>query len=137
MKSQVYQLSIQVREEDLDELNHVNNLTYLRWCLKAAVAHSAAVGWPAERYRTSGFGFVVRSHQIKYRGAARAGDQLELKTWIAGMKKTSSLRKYEIVYSGSDQKLVEAETNWAFVNLNTLELTPIATDIREAFFPET
>ncbi len=49
-----------VRPEEIDELNHVHNIQYLRWTNKAAVAHSTLVGWPTARYRESGFGFIVR-----------------------------------------------------------------------------
>ena len=42
----------------------------------AALAHSAAEGWPAEAYQKLGAGWVVRSHQIEYLQPAFPGDQI-------------------------------------------------------------
>lgn len=39
-----YLLRLTVEEEALDDMNHVNNLVFLQWCLKAAGAHSTSVG---------------------------------------------------------------------------------------------
>ncbi|MEL7500427.1 MAG: thioesterase family protein [Planctomycetota bacterium] len=133
MESSVFEFSLVVTDEDIDELRHVNNLTYLKWCLKAAVAHSASVGWPASRYHEQGFGFVVREHRIKYRDSAFDGDPLLIETWIESMKKASSLRKYRITNSDRSRVYVQAETNWAYVNLKTIELCAIPTEIKEAF----
>ncbi len=45
--------------------------------MDAALAHSAAQGWPAERYEKLGSGvWVVRSHEIKYVEPAYEGQQV-------------------------------------------------------------
>jgi len=122
-----------VSEEDLDELRHVNNLQYIRWTLNAASAHSRHVGWPSDRYREMGFGWVVRSHNITYKVPALAGDEILIRTWIADMERMSSLRKYEIVRSSDDRVCALAETRWVFVDLSTHKLTQIPQEIRDAF----
>lgn len=114
-------------------MNHVNNLRYLRWCLKAAVAHSSHVGWTSKRYRASGFGFIVRAHKIKYRVPALLDDEIVVRTWIANMEKVSSDRRYIIARASDGKRLAEAETTWVFVDLKTLELTKIPDEIRDAF----
>ena len=95
--SLIYRYTVTVGIDDLDEMNHVNNLVYLKWCLKAAGAHSRQVGWPAQRYHESGFGFVVRAHKIKYKIPALLGDEVAIKTWVASMDKVSSDRRYQIL----------------------------------------
>ncbi len=62
----VFEHPLTVTPEHIDQLGHANNLEYLRWALAAALAHSAAQGWPVEAYERMGAGFVVRSHEIKY-----------------------------------------------------------------------
>lgn len=109
-----------VCEDDIDELQHVNNLQYLRWTLKAAVAHSSHVGWPPERYRELGAGWVVRSHKITYKVPALLGDEVEIRTWIADVEKISSLRKYEIARAADGRFFALAETQWVFVDYRTL-----------------
>ena len=122
-----------VCEEDLDELNHVNNLQYLRWTLKTASAHSKHVGWPSARYRQSGTGWIVRSHKITYKLPAQLGDEVVIRTWLADLDRVSALRKYEIVRKLDDRVYAIAETRWVFVDLITLKLTPIPDEVRAAF----
>ena len=136
MESEIYQFQRVVVEDDIDQMNHVNNLQYLRWCLKAAVAHSAHVGWPTERYVEAGAGFIVREHKIKYKVPAVLGDEVVIQTWIDSLKKYSTVRKYKILRLADNRKLVEAETNWVHVNFETLELTRIPAEIKDAFRPQ-
>ena len=119
--------------EDLDELNHVNNLQYLRWTLKAASEHSKFVGWPADRYRESGTGWIVRSHKIIYKVPAQLGDEIVIRTWIDEFDRVSALRKYEIVRKSDDRTYAMAETRWVFVDLATLKLITIPDEVRSAF----
>ncbi len=67
-----------VVEHDLDGLGHANNISYLKWMQSAALAHSAAQGWPAEAYAALGCGWVVRSHFIEYLVPALLGDTISI-----------------------------------------------------------
>ncbi len=122
-----------VCQEDLDELNHVNNLQYLRWTLKAASDHSKSVGWPADRYRESGTGWIVRSHKITYKLPAQLGEEILIRTWIDVFDRVSALRKYDIVRKSDERTYAFAETRWVFVDLATLKLIAIPDDVRSAF----
>jgi acyl-CoA thioester hydrolase len=99
-----------VCEEDLDELNHVNNLQYLRWTLKTASAHSKRVGWTPDRYREAGTAWIVRSHKITYKLPAQLGDEIEIRTWLEELDRVSALRKYEIVRK-SDERFAHIEAH--------------------------
>ncbi len=114
-ESAIFVFEHQVHNDEIDALGHVNNLAYLKWMISAAVAHSAACGWTTERYLQSGSGWVVRSHKIEYFNAALANDRITVRTWIAGFKKVTSLRRYRIVRDCDQTLLAEAETNWAFI----------------------
>jgi acyl-CoA thioester hydrolase len=57
--------------EDIDELGHVSNITYVRWIQLAATEHSAALGWDTAAYRRLGAVFVVKRHEIEYRAGVR------------------------------------------------------------------
>ncbi|MCA9145277.1 MAG: acyl-CoA thioesterase [Planctomycetaceae bacterium] len=114
-ESAVFVFEHDVRDDEIDVLGHVNNLAYLKWMQSAAVAHSSACGWTTERYLESGGGWVVRSHKIEYLNSALANDTVVVRTWIAGFKKVTSLRRYQIVRKLDQAVLAEAETNWAFI----------------------
>ena len=49
------------------------------------------------------------------------------------MEKVSSDRRYQIVRASDGKRLAEAETTWVFVDLETLALTKIPEEIRDAF----
>ena len=43
-----------VPPDAIDELGHVSNLRYIAWMQEVAIQHSAARGWPVERYLQGG-----------------------------------------------------------------------------------
>lgn len=132
----VFRFSHVVAEDELDAvINHVNNLAYLKWMQSAAVAHSAAQGWPADRYRELGAGWVVRTHQIEYLQPAFARDPIVVHTWVADLKKVTSLRRYKIVRQAPDKEitLAVASTDWAFIHFGTHQLKRIPPEVAQAF----
>ncbi|HUY92355.1 MAG TPA: acyl-CoA thioesterase [Pirellulales bacterium] len=102
--------------EEIDALEHVNNLAYLAWMQAAALEHSAVQGWPPESYQKLGLGWVVRSHQITYERPAFLGEEVIVRTWVAGFRRASSVRRYDILRGADGKRLATAATNWAFVN---------------------
>ncbi len=122
-----------VVEEDIDALQHVNNLQYLRWTLRSAVEHSRHVGWSPERYRELGSGWIVRAHKITYKMPALLGDEVEIRTWIDAVERVSSLRKYQIMRRSDGRSFALAETQWVFVDFATLKPAAIPEAVRTAF----
>lgn len=110
-----------VGDADLDGLGHANNISYLKWMQSAALAHSAAQGWPVEAYAALGCGWVVRTHFIEYLTPALLGDNIVVRTWVADMKKVTSLRRFLILANRESNEVVlaKAETNWAFIDYKT------------------
>ena len=129
----IYEHRHTVRDDEIDALGHANNVAYLQWLQASAVAHSAAQGWPGEAYHRSGFGWVVRSHKIEYLQPAVAGDQIVVRTWVATMRKTTSLRRYRIFRAADQTLLATAETRWAFVNYDTGQPLRIPREVDDAF----
>jgi acyl-CoA thioester hydrolase len=117
----------------IDGQGHASNLEYLRWMQDAAVAHSAAQGWPPERYLEIGAGWVVRSHWIEYLQPAFAGDEVTVFTWVADFRKVRSLRKYKIVREVDEAVLARAETDWAFIGLEHRVPRRVPRELVEAF----
>jgi acyl-CoA thioester hydrolase len=122
-----------VAPEEIDDLGHVNNLHYLKWMQTAAVAHSAAQGWPPERYRAIASGWVVRSHRIEYRQPAFVGEELVIRTWVSDFRKVTSLRKYQVFRPMDGTVLAVAETDWAFLGLKPYVPRRIPSELAEAF----
>ena len=122
-----------VRHDEIDGLGHANNVAYVDWMQSAAMAHSTALGWPHERYREAGCGWVVRSHKIDYLQPAFADDRVVVHTWVATMRKATSLRRYQIVRETDGTLLATAETKWAFINFATGQPMRIAREVAESY----
>ena len=112
----IHEHRVNVSGDDFDHLGHVNNLRYLEWVVAAARGHSAANGWPRDRYLESGCAWAVRSHHIDYIKPAFAGDRIVVRTWVTTMGKILSDRAYEIVREGDGEILAKASTQWAYVD---------------------
>ncbi len=108
-----------VMADEIDEQGHANNVAFVTWMQAAAIAHTKVLGLSSEKYKQLGAGWVVRSHTIDYLQPAFAGDKLIVRTWVAAMKKVSSIRRYQIIRQFDRQLLAKAETNWAFVDYKT------------------
>lgn len=140
---EIFEHVLTVTERDIDMVGHVNNVVYLQWMQDAALAHSAALGWSADRYQQFGAGWVARLHQIEYLQPAYAGDRIVIQTWVADMKKVTSLRRYRMIRNDASMKdappqtletlLAVAHTNWAFIDFSTRTPKRIPIEIASAY----
>jgi acyl-CoA thioester hydrolase len=129
----VFAQTFSIPEHAIDELGHVSNLKYIAWMQDIAIQHSAAKGWPVERYLENGAVWVVRSHFVTYIRPAFAGETITLQTWVAEMKQRSSSRRYLVRRTNDRQVLVEAETIWAYVDRRSGRPQRIPNELRAAF----
>ena len=100
---------------DIDELEHVSNVVYLRWVQDVAVQHSEAVGYDSDAYRELGAVFVVRRHEIDYVRPAYAGERVRICTWVESWRGASAVRRTSIERAAGGQ-VARARTLWAFVD---------------------
>jgi len=112
----VFEFPHTVQPHEIDDQGHVSNVEYLRWLQDAAVEHSAAQGWPKERYLAAGAVFVVRSHQIEYLQPAFAGEDVKVVTWVSRFEKFTTVRKYQVIRIRDNVLLAKAVTTWAFIS---------------------
>ena len=98
----------------------------------AAIQHFDALGGTqlmSEAHAT----WVVRSHKIEYLHPAFAGEEIEVRTWIANLRRVRSLRKYEFVRQSDQTILVRGETEWVFVDAQSGRPTAIPEPIASIF----
>ena len=133
MATEIFEHLRTVTADEIDEQGRVSNVVYVSWMQDAAVAHSAALGWTAERYAQLGVGWVARSHYIEYLRPAMAGDEVIVQTHVADMKKVTSRRVYQIIRRADGERLAKAETHWAFVDYTTGKPTRIPPVVAEAY----
>jgi acyl-CoA thioester hydrolase len=122
-----------VRDDEIDAQGHANNVCYVAWMQEAALAHSAAQGWPPAAYGRLGLGWVVRSHTIEYHQPALAGDRITVRTWVATFKRVTSVRRYHVLRRCEGTLLATAETKWAFIDYVTGQPHRVPPEIVRAF----
>ncbi|MGB2816136.1 MAG: acyl-CoA thioesterase [Burkholderiaceae bacterium] len=127
----IFHTPIVVGPESIDAVGHVNNREYLRWMEDIAVEHSAAQGWPMERYFQGGNAWVASTHFIEYLRPAFAGDALDVYTWIATWDRRTSVRRYAMT---RQRKLIaRGETCWTFVELASGRACDLPAEVTRSF----
>ncbi len=127
----MFTMEIRPEAADIDGLDHVSNLVYLRWIQTVAVAHSDSVGWTFDAYRELGAVWLVKRHELDYIRPARLGDRLTLTTWVGQWSRASCWRETRVLRG--EQTLVEARTRWAFVELARARPRRIPDDLARTF----
>ena len=127
--SSVFQYKHTVTAEEIDSQQHVHNLRYLQWTLWAAHAHTSSGGWAAAAALQLGIGWVVRSHDITYRAAAFARDEIIVQTWISELSAVTVNRRYVIFRPQDRRVLARVCTRWAFVDLKQRKAIAIPDEV--------
>jgi acyl-CoA thioester hydrolase len=129
----IYSKRFLVPDHVIDRQGHVNNLAYVAWMQDVAIEHSAAVGWPLERYLANGGGWVVRSHFVEYLRPAFSGDLLAIHTWVPEFTQRTTPRRYLFVRNDDTRLVARAETRWVFVDVSTGRRRRLPEDLIAAF----
>ena len=130
MKPQIFTKAITVLPSAIDARNHVNNLTYLEWCLDAAETH-----WESEAPLAMKENYVwyVLEHTITYKAPAFEGEELNVETWVTNAEGAKSERHYTIFRPKDQKLLVEAKTLWCLLDAHSQKPTKITNEIRNLF----
>jgi acyl-CoA thioester hydrolase len=130
LNHQVFTKKLSVQASAIDARNHVNNLSYLQWCLEAAEAH-----WEqsASKELKEEYIWYVLQHTIDYKNAAFEGDDLQIETWVTLAEGIKSERCYKITRLKDKKVLVEAKTLWCLLNARTQKPKKITEEIRNLF----
>ena len=106
---------IVVDQNHLDELNHVNNIQYLRWAQQIAKSHWQFL---IKNIKTPVGIWVVRNHEIEYRISAFLNDHITISTFIETIKGPISIRIVEFHDSKSKKLISKVITKWCYLNNN-------------------
>ena len=121
-----------VLADDLDDLNHVNNVRYLEWVQDISEGHWKHNASVAQQKR---YIWVVGKHEITYYNAGKLGDEILLETYIAQSKGPISTRKVQIKDNKTKTLLVSASTDWCLVSPKTMRPVRIPDEIERLFQP--
>lgn len=125
-----FELPIRVEAADIDELGHVNNVTYLRWVQDAAVAHWTAMAPSEELARLF---WIVLRHEIDYLHPTRLEDRIAARTWVGTASRVRFERHTEIVRVADGRVLARARTLWCPIDAATRKPTAVSAEVRARF----
>ncbi|MDC6351709.1 acyl-CoA thioesterase [Zeaxanthinibacter sp. PT1] len=119
-----------VIEDDLDDLQHVNNVRYVQWIQDISKNHWLSVAPPALLDRVI---WVVVNHNITYKSAAKLGDRIRMETYIKSARGALSERVVEMYLEEGNELLVESLTKWCMLDPASLKPARIGIDVQNLF----
>jgi len=127
---QIFTQNLIVTAQDLDELNHVNNVRYIEWVNAIAKLH-----WfnNASITITKNYFWVLINHNIEYKRPSILNDELLLKTYVTKAEGVTSIRIVEILNSKTNLLIAKSETKWCFMDSKTLKPTRITNSVSKLF----
>ncbi len=129
-----FERTITARDEDIDELGHVNNAAWVRWIQDIATAHWYAVASPEH---DAAYIWVVTRHEIDYLRAVGPGETVTGRTWIQEPPKGARFDRY-MEFVGDDGKpRVRAKTTWAIIDRATGRPLRVPPEVAEPFLRTT
>jgi len=124
----VFEHQIIVKESDIDELNHVNNVIYLKWINLTSALHWNSV---SNKEINSKYIWVAARHEIDYIKPAFLHEKIILKTYIDTIEGVKSTRKVEIYRNNT--LLAKSFTIWVLLDAKTQKITRIPKEISNLF----
>jgi acyl-CoA thioester hydrolase len=122
---------IVIAPADIDELDHVNNVVYLRWAQEIAIAH-----WQsrASAEMLAGYVWVVARHEIDYRAPLTLGDEAEIRTWVDDTPKGALWGRHVVIAkAGAAQPSAQIYSNWCLLDAATRRVKRVPLDIASRF----
>ncbi len=122
--------TIKVKETDIDTLNHVNNVTYLKWVQEISVAHWFNITTPAINNL---YYWVVLRHEIDYNHPVFLGEEITAVTWVGESEGVKSDRF--VHFYCKDKLISRAKTTWCLMDKTSNRPTRITDEILEVLEP--
>ena len=128
-----HELHLRVRYSETDQMGIVHHASYLVYLEEGRTALMRELGFPYEDVERRGLGMAVRQVEVRYRQAARYGDQVVVRTWVERFRGASIRYGYEVLREVDRECLVTGSAEVACIDLNgSLRPTPLPNDIRQA-----
>ncbi|NYJ27064.1 thioesterase family protein [Allomuricauda sp. ARW1Y1] len=125
-----YSEAFDVMPNDLDDLNHVNNIRYVEWIQEISKRHWNHVTTEAIQQSLI---WVVRNHNITYHKSAVLGNTMLINTYIAENQGPISTRVVEIKNKETNELLVKAVTEWCLLDAQTFRPKRVPEEIQALF----
>ena len=126
----VFSVKFKVKISDIDDLNHVNNVSYVKWMDTVAFEHLAYL---TKDNPLSEYVWVVMKHEIEYLKQAVLGDEVIGKTWVGETRGFTSVRYIDFYKDGV--LILKAKTTWAMLDAKTYKPVRIRENVLKVLQP--
>jgi acyl-CoA thioester hydrolase len=126
----IFEKTITVLPEDIDDLNHVNNVRYVQWVQDIAKEHWLTY---ATKDLLDTYSWFLVNHFIEYKNQALLGDKILLKTYVPTVEGVSTVRHVEILNADTNQLIVKSKAKWCLIDSKTQRPTRITPELAELF----
>jgi acyl-CoA thioester hydrolase len=116
-------------------VDHVSNVTFVRWLDRVAELHCDAAGFARPRMLADGRMWFVARHEIDYLAEVVPGDRLVALTWVRDLRRVKSWRDTVFVRMPGESVVCRAATLWVYVNLTTRRPTTVPPEMAAALDP--
>ncbi|MBU2938796.1 thioesterase family protein [Lacinutrix sp. C3R15] len=123
-----FEFTVTVTQEDLDELNHVNNIRYIQWIQDIAKAHWQEIA-TEDIYKA--YFWVVRRHLVDYKASAHLHDQVKITTKFINSYGAAAKSIIQMHNKSTQKLLLKAETTWCLMQTQTKRPTRVPKEIDE------
>ena len=124
-----YEYQVDVAQDDIDFMGHVNNASYLKWVQAAVISHWQRLA-PAEA--VAAHLWVALKHEITYRRPAFLDDDVVATVLLEKVQGARAF--YETVIRRGGEVLAEVKSSWCCVDAETLRPARVAKDVIDRFF---
>jgi acyl-CoA thioester hydrolase len=124
----LFKFTFKVTADQIDHLNHVNNVVYVNWILDAAQKHWEYL---SDNTMNSMYVWVVLRHEIDYLSSAKLNDEITVNTWVQKSAGVKSERAIEI--KKGDKLIANALTTWCLLDKKTMKPVRIPSEILDLF----
>lgn len=130
METPPFELRFAVAPGDIDMLDHVNNVVYLRWVQEVAVAHWRELATAQEQ---AALLWVVVRHEIDYKRPAVLGDVVIARTWVGEARRRDFERHTALSRETDGRLLARARTLWCPIDRRTRKSVSVDEALRLRF----
>ncbi len=125
----IFEVNRQVSMDEIDDLNHVNNVVYVQWANDIASQHWTTV---ASESMLSSYDWVMIKHCIEYKRSAVLGDNILIKTQVGRATNVRYERFIEILDKETGKLLAKTTSDWCAVD-KTGKPVRISQELRDLF----
>ena len=124
-----------VRFGDLDAMQHMNNVEFLRFFETARIEYIGTLAPEHVPTSTSTFGFIFAECHIAYRSPAHYGEDIRTYVWPAELRRSSLRLAFEMRVDAGDRLVADGWGTLVGYDYGAGRSQPIPDELRERIEP--